>query len=54
MQKENQKNSAEKLELEKKRLAIEEQEMHNTKDYNDKIINKIILSKKHYNVSLVA
>lgn len=36
--KEVDKNNTQKLELEKRRVAIEEQEMRNTKDYNDKII----------------
>ena len=37
LQKQLDKNSDEKLEIEKKRVAIEEQEMKNNKDYNDKI-----------------
>lgn len=37
LQREVEKNNAEKLEIEKKRVAIEEQEMRNAKDYNDKI-----------------
>lgn len=38
LQKEVEKNSVQKLEIEKRRVAIEEQEMRNTKEYNDKII----------------
>lgn len=37
LQKEINKNSEEKLNIEKQRVAIEEQEMHNSKEYNDKI-----------------